>query len=659
MNFNFRKRQIPLIILILFGVLLLFMGIMNHYFFRTVTYDYGNYNFAFWDYSHFRISSIPTYPGTFFQDHLSFTLFFFIPVFWVLNWLTGTYTLIVIQYVLILIAAWYSYKIIRLKTNNTWLLSGVLLYYFLLLGRYTTFSCDVNLAVISACFIPVFLYYFEIKKYAVAAILLILSLLSRENIPIWFIFIFAFLIIQNRKNRKAVLFSLTGILVSVLYFILLFKVLIPAVESDEKQFTLFNYAALGANPGEALVFVLHYPIETIKMFFVNHLSDPGVDGVKAEFYWVYMISGGLVLFIRPQYFIWFIPIVAQKMLNDSYIRWGISTYYSIEVVTLLPLSVFLTLSSLRSVRFQKILTVLTCVATLSVTIYKLDRTNVEIPWTLNPSKEKFYYHGFYETDYQLAATHKLLKQIPKDAIISASDHVLPHLAQRQFIYLFPEVNDAEYIIFSVFDNYFMQSHMQNEKVRNLYMSDPEWEIMKDVFPVFLLKKKASISAMNHHLDHLTNHTDTMFCNYERVDSLETFALFGNGLPADDFFKIDTTTVRSGSRSLKLAPGQEYSRSLVLNDLDCLEYITVSVWFYGEGINLVASCGSSFYRLSNEVAETDTEGWSQVELSFWIPQKRRNKDLVIYAWNTNQEPVYLDDLRIVKRYKKAASKVSNF
>src|SRR5690606_25939056 len=132
--------------------------------------------------------------------------------------------------------------------------------------------------------------------------------------------------IQHRKDKKAVLFSVAGIIISLLYFILLFKVFIPSIETDEKQFTLFNYSALGATPGEAFLFALKNPVETIKLFFINHLNDPAFDRVKAEFYIVYLISGGIVLLLRPQYFIWFIPIVAQKMLNDSYIRWGISTY---------------------------------------------------------------------------------------------------------------------------------------------------------------------------------------------------------------------------------------------------------------------------------------------------------------------------------------------
>jgi uncharacterized membrane protein len=365
---KFNKNNLALVILGAFSALIFFMGLMNHYYFRSFVFDYGNYNFAFWDYSHFRISSMPTYPGNFLQDHYSFLLFYFIPVYWLLNWLTGTYTLIILQNSLIVIAAWYSYKLIRLKSQNQYLTTGVIIYYFLLLGRYSTFACDTNLAVMSACFIPIFIYCFELRKYLTASIVFLLSLFSRENIPIWFIFIFIVLIIEYKDDKKAVRLSLAGIIISVLYFILLFKVLIPGVENDEKQFTLFNYSALGPDPGSALKYVVVHPWETLKMFFVNHLDNPDFKWIKLEFYLVYLISGGFILLTRPKYLIWFIPIVAQKVLNDAPIRWGILTYYSIEVVTLLPLSVFLALSSMKSVKLQNNLTIVIIVATLSTTI---------------------------------------------------------------------------------------------------------------------------------------------------------------------------------------------------------------------------------------------------------------------------------------------------
>ncbi len=626
-----------------------FMGIMNHYYFRTFVFDYGNYNFAFWDYSHFRISSMPTYPGNFLQDHYSYLLFYFIPVYWLLNWLTGTYTLIIIQNALIVIAAWYSYKLIRLKSQNLYLEIGVLLYYFLLLGRYSTFACDTNLAVMSACFIPIFIYYFELRKYLIASIIFILSLFSRENIPIWFIFIFIVLIIEHWDDKKAVRLSIAGIIISVLYFILLFKVLIPGVENDEKQFTLFNYAALGPDPGSALKYVIMHPLETIKLFFVNHLENPSYKWIKIEFYQVYLISGGFILLTRPKYLIWFIPIVAQKVLNDAPIRWGILTYYSIEVVTLLPISVFLAISSMKPIKLQNLLTVVVCVVTISMTIYKMDRSHRVLPNAFRPEKEKVYYKRFYQSDYNLKATHKLLKQIPKDAKVSASQDFFAHLAQRFHIYFFPEVNDAEYIIFSVFDDYFRMSHMENEKIRNRYLDSPEWEIIATEFPVFLLKKTNISSSEISIPEQSIFQNDTISCDFERINSEGRFVLFDSGEKADVAKKVSIHQAKSGTNSLLLTNTERYGDAIKFDESNKIKYIEASVWAWGDIANayINVKLGNGKNYKSNLVVEKDSKDWNKIEIKFWAPTKN-NDEFFIHLWNSGKDSIYFDDLQIIMK-----------
>ena len=79
---TFRKPFIwQLIVLLIFYSLYLITGITNHYLFRSYAFDYGVYNYAFWDYSHFHISPCPIYASkaNFLQDHFSLTLLFLIP----------------------------------------------------------------------------------------------------------------------------------------------------------------------------------------------------------------------------------------------------------------------------------------------------------------------------------------------------------------------------------------------------------------------------------------------------------------------------------------------------------------------------------------------------------------------------------------------------
>lgn len=650
MKFRPEKKHIPIIILAFFGILISFIGIYNHYSFKTFTYDYANYNFAFWDYSHFRISPLPTFRGNFLQDHFSFTLMYFIPIYWLLNWITGSYTLIIIQNSLILVAAWYSYKLIKLKTENIWLTAGVILYFFLLYGRYSSFGTDVNLAIMASSFVPVFLYYFEIKKYIYAFVIFLLSLLSRENMPIWFIFIFIVLAINNLNDKKVVIYSLAGIVVSIVYFVLLFKVFIPGIETPGIKYTLFNYSALGAGPGEALRFILSHPFEAIKLFFVNHLENPEYDKVKLEFYIVYFISGGLILLFRPKYLIWFIPVVAQKVLNDDFFRWGLATYYSVEVVTLLPLSVFLVLASIKSIQLQNILVSLVCLCTLSMTIYKMDSGNHQVPWTFYKAKIKFYDKSFYEAPFDVKKVNQLLKQIPENAKVSASNVITPHLAQRQFIYFFPTVKDSEYIIFSMFDNNYLMSTTENENHRNNYLNNPEWEIIGKEYPVFLLRKKTA-----DHQDSETHYNenrqiDTLKCDFEAVDLKNRHLIFQNSTKADTIVHQSNEYSRSKNSSLCLTPSDPYSHGLFLPDIKNIDQVEISVWFKGPDNSafIVIDNKENLYLKSDKITVTDDKQWKRTSLTCSFKQHQKLSSTIIYLWNAGSTPVYFDDLQIIKR-----------
>jgi len=643
------KKNYPFLLLVLFGLLFLFIGAFNHYTFKTVTYDYANYNFAFWDYSHFRISLLPTFRGNFLQDHFSFTLMYFVPVYWLLNWLTGSYTLIIIQNSLILIAAWYSYKLIKLKTDNIWLTSGVVLYFFSLFGRYSAFGTDVNLAIMSACFVPVFLYYFEIRKYHIAFILLILSLFSRENMPIWFIFIFIVLILSQWKDKKAVIYSLAGIAISIIYFILLFKVFIPSIETPGVKYALFNYSALGSEPGEALKFTVQHPLETIRLFFVSPLNNPEYDKIKLEFYVTYLISGGFVLLYRPKYIIWFIPIVAQKVLNDDFFRWGLATYYSVEIVTLLPISVFLVLSSFKTNKLQDILTGLVCVCSLAMTIHKMDSSNHQVPWTFYKTKIKFYDKSFYEVPFDVKKVNQLIKQIPENAKVSASNLITPHLAQRQFIYFFPTVKDADYIVFSMFDNNYLMSANENDKYRNNYLNNPEWQIIGKEYPVFLLKKKTEADSITQGTNNAKELADTLTCNFEYADQNKKHILFSNQTKADTISHLSHVYFRSGNSSLCLSSTDAFSHGITLKDIKNTDQIEVSVWYLGSDHSaIVIDNKENLYKKSDSVETVDKNGWKKISLKCAFKENQKLSSTIIYLWNSGATPVYFDDMQIIKR-----------
>jgi len=361
---------------IVFFILFVFAGIYlgsviaNHYNFRTFCWDYGVYNNAFWDYAHFRLNKNPIYdpPGVnFLQDHMSFSLFVIAPLYWVFNWLTGTYTLLIIQELLIVIGGYYVYLLVKNKSQNQLLGIFALIHYFVLQGHYSVFSSDFNITTIGAAMVPLFLYYFDRKKMLLAFIFFLFVLISKENMSLWLVFISISLILLYYNDKKLVKYALILMIVSVLYFLFLFKYLIPLFEDPNRQYWGFSYSALGNNINEAFLFIFQHPIKTFHLLYNNPTSDPLLDGIKLNFYKVFLFSGSFILLFRPKYLIMFIPLIAQKMLNDSHSRWGIDWHYTIEIVSILSICVFLTISAIKNNKIKYAIAILICLSSAYIT----------------------------------------------------------------------------------------------------------------------------------------------------------------------------------------------------------------------------------------------------------------------------------------------------
>ena len=263
-----------------------------------------------------------------------------------------------------------------------------------------------------------------------------------------------------------------------------------------------------------------------------------------------------------------------------------------------------------------------------------------------------YYKGFFQSQMDIKKVNQILKLIPPNAKVSASDHLFSHLAQRQSIYLFPTVKDAEYIIFSVFDNYFMLSHEENEKSRNQYLFDPDWEIVAQEYPVFLLQSKISKSINSGKVYPKPELlTDTIFCDYENIDFVNFQVLFNNNTKAESTALISDEVAFSGKNSVKLKAENPYSNSFVFNDINRINYFQISVWSYGadKKSHIVATSGNEFYMVSND-SVSDSLGWKKLSLSFWLPQNLNTETFKIYLWNSGPDSIYFDDLQIIKRFK---------
>jgi uncharacterized membrane protein len=489
-TFFINYKPIVILTFVAFAVFHLLIVILNHYYFRTYAYDYGVYNFALYNYAHLKVSPCPLYlqpyPITFMQDHFSLSLFFFVPIYWILNWATGTYTPLIIQWFCIVYGAWATYKLIKFKTQNYVVALLALIYYFTLYSRYSAYGSDCNLAIIGSAVVPVFLYYFELKKLIPTLICFSFLIINREDFSLWLVFICLFLAIVNRKDSTKLKLSALLTILSLISFIIIFKFIIPALEDENKKFDLFNYSALGATPFEALKFIVLHPINTLKLLYINNSGEAFYDNIKANFYYVYLLSGAFILFFRPVYLIPFIPLIAKKMFNDSPVRWSLESYYSIEIASILPIFIFLILIKINRVNLKLIIGAVVVVCTFCTTFFLIYQNNSPIGFGKN-NKYNLFEKAFYTSELPINELNKTLNLIPDNAKVSASGRISSHLAQRRYIYYFPKVSDAEYIILLKRKDNWPVSQKQFDEELNKLISTKEWQTLVNNKEFILMK----------------------------------------------------------------------------------------------------------------------------------------------------------------------------
>ena len=81
----------------------------------------------------------------------------------------------------------------------------------------------------------------------------------------------------------------------------------------------------------------------------------------------------------------------------------------------------------------------------------------------------------------------VLKEIPKNAPVSATNGLVPHLEFRDYIYQFPVINNAEYIVILKSGNIYPMNEKEFEDKLNELNSSKEWVKVKEDENIVLFK----------------------------------------------------------------------------------------------------------------------------------------------------------------------------
>ena len=448
------------------GLLYALISLVNHYLFKTYSLDLGLYTHAMYDYTHFRVddcSMFKAVPQSILSDHFDLYLIILSPLVYVF----GSYTLLIVQIVAVLLGGWGIHKLITLYTDDTLLPVLAAATFFFSFGIIHSIAFDYHSNVLATMMLPWLLYFFKKGKYALSSLMVVLFVIGKENMSLWLLFVSIGLMWDYRKDRKAMWHLTAYAVFSLVYFFIINMIVMPKLGGTGGGFARYSY--LGDSYIDIAKNLLTHPKLTLKLLFTstigmeefvimggvaNHtvlttFANPEYAGIKEEFYWCALATGLIFTILKPNYLFMLLPLIGQKMIACQPNFWGISFQYSVEFMPVLVIASFLVILRLKKPLWRLLLSVSLLISIVLTTFY-----TIGVPKSKVFLDQLCVYQGrhYEQKDFDVRFAYEVIKMIPDEASVCAAPGFVPHLAMRDKIKDFSVMRqvDADYVLITDF-----------------------------------------------------------------------------------------------------------------------------------------------------------------------------------------------------------------
>lgn len=441
---SFSPRRQRLALLLLFALIYSLISLVNQINFRTAALDLGYEAQAVTDFAHFRVPRVtllPDAPPTgFLGSHFSLTPALAVPLYYLVGPVWALLLLQIGAILLGLLGAWHYARARGASEGQAnWALAFLACQWAIL----SALGFDFHDNVVGAMALPWLALWVGQGRWGRAALAALLIAVSKENLALWLAFVLLGLAWQHRAHRAMVWRLAIGAVLALVYFVAMTRYIIPALDSTHRGYgQLARYGQLGDSLPAIAVHLLTHPALLWNTLFVNTLPDTVYDYIKLELWVGVLLSGGWALVRRPWYALMLVPILAQKLLANDATFWGLNVHYSIEIAPVLTLAVADTLlATRRPAASLRALALGAMVLFTVVTLYKRRST-----W-YDRATTNFLVGSHYRPAYpDRAALQAALARVPDGVSLSASSSLVPHLANRRDLFLFPVVRTAQLVM---------------------------------------------------------------------------------------------------------------------------------------------------------------------------------------------------------------------
>lgn len=453
-----QKIILPSLLAALFIAIFSIHSLNRHFSFNSHALDLGIHAQASYLFSQnlLPFSSILHMP--YLSDHFGLITFFLSPFY---KLFPSAATILVLQAILVGLSSIFIYHIALDKTKNILISFLLTLSYLASPALLSAIDFDFHLATISVFPLSLMLYAWYFKKFKLYWTSLVLAVFFKEDVQIFIFGLGVYMLFQKQYKQGG--FTLLFSIVS--FYIIKFSIM-PFLWAGSENLDVETLNLPLTDPFTLPYLFFLRPYVFFDQIFNSPVKLATIDYVLRQFAFFPVLS--------PLSWVTAFPVLYLRFSSTASHFWTSYWHYNANLTPFLAASAILAIKRFKLPHVPLILLLGFFLITGGLKPGTLVWTTLQNPRIdLSP--------------YQYI--ENALKIIPASSAVSAQSPLVPHLSDREKIYMFPEIYDAEYIILNpALSNYPLRPNELQDKIAALKKSK-YWQIKKEIKSLIVFQKR--------------------------------------------------------------------------------------------------------------------------------------------------------------------------
>jgi uncharacterized membrane protein len=410
-----------------------YLTVLKHEAFETTAFDLGNMDQAVWNSLRGRLLPFTNWgeEGTRLAYHVDPILILISPLYLLYS---DPRTLLVFQTLVIALGAWPIYLLARERLDNSPAAAVFPLAYLLFPALEAANMFDFHPTTLVAGLFPFAFYFLTKRRYALFFLFAVLVMGCKEEMPLLVVMLGLYALLWQRNWRVGTAATALG----TVWFVLAIGVIIPHFNPEGHSPYLGAYSHLGQGPVGIIKSAITDPVAVVAAVLTRE---------KLIYLRDLFLPVGFLSLLGPQVLFMALPSLGIILLSsDPQVFTLEKFHYAAPLVPVVVISAaygtaFLSerLGGRLRIPRGRWVYLLSGLVLLSSLLYHRGRGFTPLGGNFSLPQV---------TDHDRLAG-ELIALVPQEAVVSAQSRLNPHLSQREKIYLFPRVEDAEYVFFDV------------------------------------------------------------------------------------------------------------------------------------------------------------------------------------------------------------------